>query len=99
VIALPLGGFLCVNGLDGGWPSIFYLFGLVGIIWFVIWMVCASDSPTKHKFIGENEQDYIVEQTKETIQAHAESESGAPWGAILTSKACIAVFFGHCNRN
>jgi MFS transporter, ACS family, solute carrier family 17 (sodium-dependent inorganic phosphate cotransporter), member 5 len=27
IIALPLGGFLCSNGFDGGWPSIFYLFG------------------------------------------------------------------------
>ncbi len=27
VIALPLGSFLCVNGFDGGWASIFYIFG------------------------------------------------------------------------
>ena len=25
--ALMLGSFLCVNGFDGGWPSIFYLYG------------------------------------------------------------------------
>lgn len=29
VIALPLGGFLCINGFDGGWPSIFYVFGKI----------------------------------------------------------------------
>ncbi len=27
IIALPLGGYLCVNGFDSGWPSIFYIFG------------------------------------------------------------------------
>ena len=27
IIALPLGGFLCVYGFDGGWPTIFYIFG------------------------------------------------------------------------
>lgn len=27
IIALPLSGYLCVNGFDGGWPSIFYIFG------------------------------------------------------------------------
>ncbi len=28
IIALPLGGFLCVYGFDGGWPTIFYIFGI-----------------------------------------------------------------------
>jgi len=32
VVALPLGGFLCVNGFDGGWPSIFYVFGIYEIL-------------------------------------------------------------------
>ena len=28
IVALSLGGILCLHGMDGGWPSIFYLFGL-----------------------------------------------------------------------
>ena len=27
LIAFSLGGFLCQHGFDGGWPSIFYIFG------------------------------------------------------------------------
>ena len=27
IVALPLAGYLCVSGFDGGWPSIFYIFG------------------------------------------------------------------------
>jgi MFS family permease len=27
IIALPLGSYLCMHGFDGGWPSIFYIFG------------------------------------------------------------------------
>jgi ACS family sodium-dependent inorganic phosphate cotransporter-like MFS transporter 5 len=32
VVALPLGGYLCVNGFAGGWPSIFYVFGMILIL-------------------------------------------------------------------
>lgn len=28
IIVLPLGGFLCMHGPDGGWPSIFYVLGM-----------------------------------------------------------------------
>ena len=27
VVALPLGGYLCEHGFDGGWSAIFYVFG------------------------------------------------------------------------
>ena len=27
VIMFASGGYLCDNGFDGGWPSIFYIFG------------------------------------------------------------------------
>ncbi len=27
VLAQPLTGFLCEYGFDGGWPSVFYVFG------------------------------------------------------------------------
>ncbi len=32
IIALPLGSYLCLNGFDNGWPSIFYIYGK---IWFL----------------------------------------------------------------
>ena len=28
IIALPIVSYLCVEGFDGGWPSIFYIFGI-----------------------------------------------------------------------
>lgn len=29
IIGFSLGGYLCVHGFDGGWPSIFYYFGII----------------------------------------------------------------------
>ena len=35
IVALPLGSYLCLNGFDNGWPSIFYIFSnLVNLICF-----------------------------------------------------------------
>ena len=28
IVALPLGTYLCVDGFAGGWPSIFYIYGI-----------------------------------------------------------------------
>ena len=67
VIALPLGGFLCVYGFDGGWGSIFYVFGSVGIVWFIFWMLLTSKSPEEHRFISEEEKLYIQERTKAAV--------------------------------
>ena len=52
VVTLQLGGILCVYGIDGGWPSIFYLFGALGLLWTLIWCIYSADSPGKHRFIN-----------------------------------------------
>lgn len=75
VVALPLGGFLCVNGFDGGWGSIFYIFGIAGIVWCVAWFILSSDSPATNRFINENEKQYILRETEEIVSSHNEHES------------------------
>ena len=68
IIALIVGGVLCVHGIDGGWPSIFYLFGCCGVVWSVIFFFVAADEPAKHWFIPSDERDYVVKETKKTIE-------------------------------
>ena len=71
----PLGDFLCDHGFDGGWPSMFYIFGSVGFVWFIIWMVQTSDMPTDQRSIVDRERDYIEAETKESHKIkHAVNE-------------------------
>ena len=42
-----------------GWESVFYLFGFLGILWFPIWMYFAAETPEVHKYITQEEIDYI----------------------------------------
>lgn len=58
---------MCIYGFGGGWPSIFYIFGIVGIVWFVAWMILAAKGPEEHRFISQKEKDYIVDQTKDGL--------------------------------
>lgn len=59
VISMPLTGWLCSLDFMGGWPLAFYLFGIVGIIWFVFWMFLVYDKPSLHPRITTKERQYI----------------------------------------
>lgn len=75
IIALPLGGYLCVSGFDGGWGSIFYIFGAAGIVWCIAWFILSASSPSEHRFISENEKNYILKATEDIVSNHNEHES------------------------
>jgi ACS family sodium-dependent inorganic phosphate cotransporter-like MFS transporter 5 len=60
-----IGGYLCVHGFDGGWPSIFYSFGIAGIIWCVLWYFLFCDNPNEHKFITDTEKQYLASEITE----------------------------------
>ena len=64
IVTLIAGGYLCVWGFDGGWPSIFYLIGIFGMVWVGVMLVTFSSSPSNHRFISNAERNYIIEQTK-----------------------------------
>ncbi|XP_017116101.1 putative inorganic phosphate cotransporter [Drosophila elegans] len=59
VISMPLAGWLCSLDFLGGWPSAFYIFGLLGILWFVAWMYLVYDKPSDHPRISASEREYI----------------------------------------
>lgn len=69
LISLPMSGWLCANGFDGGWPSIFYIMGGLGIIWCLAWMFCYTNSPNNHPFISDKEKNFIMDQTREITES------------------------------
>ena len=61
IVSMPIVGYLCVDGFDGGWPSIFYIFGALGILFSIFLFAMVSESPTNQKCISEKERKYIVD--------------------------------------
>lgn len=50
-----------------GWPSIFVVFGGLGLVWCAVWMWCASSSPTEGSFFGmtAQETEFLLSEGKE----------------------------------
>ncbi|KAE9416091.1 hypothetical protein Angca_004072, partial [Angiostrongylus cantonensis] len=95
VFVLPLSGFLCQFGFDGGWPSIFYTLGILGVVWCIFWIYMVSDRPSNHPRISEVEKQYIITAIEESVGKHTGKHPPTPWKSIITSRAVWACWFGH----
>lgn len=62
VITLTASGWLCDSDFLGGWPSVFYVFGGVGVLWSIAWYFLAYDTPVQHPRISQQERNYILHE-------------------------------------
>ena len=53
---MPASGYLCDYV---GWESVFYVFGAIGIVWFIFWCFLVFDGPDVHPRISEEEKAFI----------------------------------------
>ena len=54
-----------------GWPSVFYIFGSLGIGWFVYWQRRAASTPREDPKCTEAEQKFILGNTVEPVRPAA----------------------------
>lgn len=88
VVTMPLSGILCNSSLFGGWPSAFYVIGIWGCFWFLLWCFFVSDTPASHPFITRKELKYITSDQK--IELNGELPP-IPWLKIFTSLPVWAI--------
>ncbi|XP_052770879.1 sialin-like [Mya arenaria] len=98
MVTFPLSGMLCEEGFDGGWPSIFYILGGVGVLWFVAWTVIVSGSPADHPRISDHEREYITNSLRQDIDVTKKS-THTPWVKICTSLPVWAIIVTHACAN
>ncbi|XP_017486572.1 PREDICTED: sialin [Rhagoletis zephyria] len=112
VISMPLAGWLCSLDFLGGWPSAFYIFGLLGIVWFAFWMYLVYDKPSVHPRISLKERDYI-ERSLRAMQPRNNSDllsesdvdvihtaaEEIPWRSIFTSLPLWAILITQCGQS
>jgi len=96
VVGMLLSGVLCDYGFAGGWPSVFYVFGMVGCVWSAAWFLLCYNSPATHPLISTTEREYWEKIIGITDLV---ARPPTPWGKILTSLPvwALAIAFFVCN--
>lgn len=89
VVMLPVTGMLSSSA--GGWPSVFYASGALGVLVGVLVFMFVADSPLQHRSISALERDYIQR-----------SISGNTRGQLKVSGECVRqarIYFGPTNKD
>ncbi|CAJ0562976.1 unnamed protein product, partial [Mesorhabditis spiculigera] len=73
-----------------GWPSIYYIFGALGLVWATVFWIFSSNSPTENRWLSQEEAAYIEENLSSKAQADIFKENSIPWRELFFGKACLA---------
>lgn len=77
-----------------GWEWAFYLFGAVGVIWYLFWHAAVTAIPEQHPDVTAAE----LEQIREGV-AEDDGISTVPWRRLLTCGPVWAIIVAHfCNN-
>ncbi|XP_071042563.1 sialin-like [Parasteatoda tepidariorum] len=95
VLALTLSGLLCSSDMFGGWPSVFYLFGGIGVTWCMCWFLFMYETPALHPSISKEELLYIEQNQDEP----SDKKVPIPWKNIITSAPVWAFAFAMVGHN
>ncbi|XP_011178032.1 putative inorganic phosphate cotransporter [Zeugodacus cucurbitae] len=96
VVMLGTSGKLCSS--SWGWPSTFYLPGILGLIWSALWYVFGASTPRDCKHISVEERDMIensLGHNKKAVEKVNEKHP-IPWKRIFTSKPFLVILLNCC---
>lgn len=87
ILGTALSGLL-LDYFDG-WESVFYFFGGLGALWFVIFVLICYKDPESHPFIKEEEKEYLRKELGTLVRD--KNLPPTPWVAILTNVPMMAL--------
>ncbi|XP_067010159.1 vesicular glutamate transporter 1 isoform X2 [Anabrus simplex] len=96
VLGMPLSGLL-TGGIS--WQAPFYFYGVVGLIWFLLWMWLSFEKPNKHPTITAKELMYIEQSLGSSTQIAMPTMATTPWRKFLTSMPVYAIIVANFCRS
>ncbi|GMT07588.1 hypothetical protein PENTCL1PPCAC_29762, partial [Pristionchus entomophagus] len=82
---------ICRSTTLQGWPSIFYIFGVVTLVFVVVWLIFVNDRPSASRWTSENEKKYLEEHI--VAPKKKPSLRTSPWCALATSLPVHSIMF------
>jgi len=80
--------------LSLGWAAVFYISGVLGVVWLVVWLLKAADVPEQCEGVSAQELALITSD-----RPSAPLADSIPWAAILREKNVWAIVIAHvCNN-
>ncbi|KAI6216770.1 MFS domain-containing protein [Aphelenchoides besseyi] len=91
VVSVIVSAQLCSFNFLGGWPLIFYFFGICGLFSTICYMIFVTNSPDQNRFVSEKERNFIHESlVNEGLTKKHESKQ-IPWRKIFSSMAVFSI--------
>lgn len=86
MVAFPVAVWIMTHW---GWPWVFYVFGLLGLLWAVLWYFLVTSRPEEHPTISAAELAYIQQGLSQTDPVET-----VPWRFFFSSSAFWALVVG-----
>lgn len=84
ILISSISGYLCEYGFAGGWPSVFYVTGILLSIFSILYYCLVTNDPSEHWLIKKKELNYIKANLKQT-PISSRKKVTVPWLKILKS--------------
>ncbi|XP_050511751.1 putative inorganic phosphate cotransporter isoform X2 [Diabrotica virgifera virgifera] len=81
-----------VANTEFGWPAIFYMYSIFGIMWCLLFWIFGENSPASHKTISQEEKKYI----QLSLSTQEKKKLATPWKKIFTSTCFLSLIIAEC---
>ncbi|MEM0993243.1 MAG: MFS transporter [Bacteroidota bacterium] len=88
--ALPLVAWMITNY---GWRSTFFILGVVGVVWAVLWWFAFRDTPEEQGNLAASERDYILTNRQQTDDSITEKLSSSQLLSSKNMQSAIVQYF------
>ncbi|XP_071957569.1 sialin-like [Antedon mediterranea] len=85
ILSSFLSSWICSTDTVGGWPTLFYLYSILGAILTIAWGTNIHENPHQSDGVSDEEIEHF-----ESPASHKENISSIPWFDIITSWAVWA---------
>ena len=76
-----------------GWRSVFYICGVVGLVWSALWYLAYRNLPEEHGLVNKAELEHIrgIDEAGRVNAPKIETKTSVPWATLLRSPNMWAI--------